>query len=259
MSEMATNDITQAVDDHVATITLNRPNKLNALTPAMLARLESFLAEIEGSNSIRVVLLTGAGKAFSVGADIGTWSDLPPLDMWRWWVRTGQRIFTRLAGLRQPVIGVLNGYTFGGGLELALAADFCIAADHIELAMPEVTLGTLPGWAGSARLPERIGVARAKQMILSGARIDAVTAERWNLINEIIPAADLMARSQAIAAQIAANAPLSVQVAKEMIDGRGAASIALEGLAGALAAHTRDGHEGQAAFREKRPPHFTGE
>jgi enoyl-CoA hydratase/carnithine racemase len=170
-------------------------------------------------------------------------------------------VLDRLAQLRQPLIAALNGLTFGGGLELALAADLRLAATHVELAMPEVKIGTVPGWAGTHRLPELIGPARAKQLVLSGARVDATTAERWGLVNEVVPSAELMHRATSLAAEIAANAPVSVQIAKQLINtsaSASAASTALEALAGALAAMTSDGREGLSAFRERRVAQFSG-
>ncbi|MGH2618911.1 MAG: enoyl-CoA hydratase/isomerase family protein, partial [Thermomicrobiales bacterium] len=195
-------------------------------------------------------------RAFCVGADVNAWSALEPLDMWRRWIREGHRILQRLASLRQPTIAAVNGYAFGGGLELALAADIRIAADSASFALPETRIGTLPGWAGTRRLPDIIGAARAKQMIFTGAQVDAPTAERWGLINESVPQAELMDRALALAKEIAANAPISVQLAKAAIDGDDAA---LEAFAGALAAGTEDGREGTASFREKRAPRFTGQ
>jgi enoyl-CoA hydratase len=250
-----------AVDAPLATITLNRPEKLNALDPEMLARLEDACARLDHEQDVRVVLLTGAGeRAFSVGADINAWSSLAPVQMWRWWVRDGHRVFARIARLRQPVIAVLNGYTFGGGLELALAADLRVAAEGIELAQPEVTLGTVPGWGGTQRLPALIGASRAKRMILTGRRVDAATAERWGLVDEVAPREQLVARARELAHEIAANAPVAVQIAKSLIDGagRGTTGATLEALADALAATTADAREGVAAFRERRTPHFTG-
>jgi enoyl-CoA hydratase len=138
---------------------------------------------------------------------------------------------------------------------LALAADIRIAADAATFALPETKVGTLPGWAGTKRLPEAIGMARSKQMIFSGGRIDAATAERWGLVNEVVDRATLMDRCRALAAEIATNAPIPVQLAKAVINGDEAAP---EALAGALAAGTEDGREGIAAFREKRAPRFTG-
>ncbi len=250
-----------SLDDAIATLTLNRPDKLNAINMAMLTALEETIAQLEADRTVRVVLLTGAGeRAFSAGADITAWSTLEPLDMWRGWIRDGHRVFGRLARLRQPVIAALNGYTFGGGLELALAADIRLAAEHAELAFPEVKVGTVPAWTGSQRLPALIGPARAKQMIFSGSRVGAATAERWGLVNEVVPREALMGRAGELAAEIAAQAPIAVQVAKQLIDGAmgQTTDLALEALASGLVAHTADGQEGATAFRERRPPQFKG-
>ena len=248
-------------DAYLCTITLSRPEKLNAINQQMLEALERVIRDIDRDNAIRVVVVTGAGdRAFCVGADITSWSTLEPIDMWRRWVRDGHRVFDALARLRQPVIAALNGFTLGGGLELALAADLRIAAEGIELGSPEVKIGTVPGWAGTARLPSLIGPARAKQLIFTGARIDAGTAERWGLVNEVVPRDALTPRVREIAVDIAANAPIAVQIAKQIIDaGQGASTAAiLEALGGGLAATTADGKEGVASFREKRQPDFTG-
>ena len=246
-----------AAHEGVATLTLDRPAKLNAIGPKMLAELAQLLAEIDGDRDIRVVIMTGSGgRAFSVGADINAWSALDPLDMWREWIRDGHRVLERLAHLRQPTVAAINGFAFGGGLELALAADIRIAADSATFALPETKIGTLPGWAGTKRLPEVIGAARAKQMIFSGSRIDAATAERWGLVNEVVAPEMLSDWCRSLATEIAANAPISVQLAKAIISGDEAAP---EAFAGALAVGTEDGREGIAAFREKRSPHFTGQ
>jgi enoyl-CoA hydratase/carnithine racemase len=257
---MTTPTILLGVDGPIAMITLNRPEKLNAIDPAMLAQIDEVAGELDRRDDVRVAVLTGAGeRAFSVGADINAWSALQPLDMWRHWVRDGHRVFERLARLRQPLIAAIGGYAFGGGLELALAADIRLAADSAEFALPEVKIATIPGWGGTQRLPALIGMGRAKQLIFSGARIDAATAERWGLINEVVPRAELLIRARDLAEQIAANAPVSVQIAKQAIDGAGGASgVALEALAGALAATTDDAREGLASFRERRSPRFAG-
>src|SRR5215217_3322151 len=243
-------------EEAVATLTLDRPAKLNAIGPDMLAELERLLGEIDVNTNVRAVIIAGSGdRAFSVGADVSAWSALEPLDMWRRWIREGHRVLQRLADLRQPTIAAINGYAFGGGLELALAADIRIAADSATFALPETSIGTLPGWAGTTRLPEVIGASRSKQMIFSGGRIDAATAERWGLVNEVVARGALMERCRALAAEIAANAPISVQLAKAIINRDEAAP---EAFAGALAAGTEDGREGYAAFRQKRPPRFSG-
>lgn len=244
------------IESGIATITINRPEKLNALDPDMLTLFEAIVRKIDNDPGIRVAILTAAGeKAFCAGADINAWAALAPLDMWRRWVRDGHRVFDAFAALRQPTIAALNGFAFGGGLELALAADIRIAATHATFASPEVKIGTVPGWGGTFRLPRVIGVPRAKQLIFTGARIDAATAAGWGLVNEVVPADELLARAWALAEEIAANAPISVQIAKQIMDG---VPASLEALAGALTATSADGREGAAAFREKRPPDFTG-
>ena len=246
------------VDGPVATITLNRPEKLNALTLPMLTDLEAALIAIDSDADVRVVIVTGAGsKAFSAGADVVAWSALSPLDMWRTWTRTGQRVLDTLESLRQPTIAVLNGVAFGGGLELALACDLRIAADHVQVGAPEVGIGTVPGWGMTTRLATVVGPARAKQMILTGLPIDAARAAAWGVISEVVPADELGVRAGELAARISAQAPVAVQVAKQLIDAN-RPRTSLEPLGGGLTAFTDDAGEGQAAFRERRPPTYGG-
>lgn len=246
--------------DSIATITLDRPEKLNALDPAMLRALENHLDRLDTTTEARVLIVTGAGeRAFSVGADIAAWTALESIDMWRDWVRTGYRVLDRLARLRIPTIAALNGFTLGGGLEVALACDLRIAAEGIQLGAPEVKIGTVPGWGGTQRLPRLIAVARAKQMIFTSERVTADQAERWGLVNEVVARDNLMPRCRELAWSIAANAPIAVQLAKSAIDGGLGDDVGrtLEAMAGALAGSTVDGREGVASFREKRPPAFT--
>ena len=257
MTDTSDGRVLLEVEQDIALLTLDRPAKLNALGPRMLADLERAVASIDADRAVRAVIITGAGeRSFCVGADVNAWSALEPLDMWRIWVREGHRVLKRLAGLRQPTIAAVNGFAFGGGLELALAVDIRIASDGAAFAMPETTIGTLPGWNGTRRLAEVIGKPRAKQMIFTGARTDAALADRWGLVNEVAPAALLMQRARELGHAIAAKAPVAVQLAKAAIDDDEAA---LEAMAGALAASGADGREGIAAFREKRSPNFTGQ
>ena len=247
-----------SLDGPVATITLNRPEKLNALTLPMLAALEEALLTIDADPEVRVVVIKGSGaKAFSAGADVVAWSSLAPLDMWRTWTRTGHRVMERLESLRQPTIAALNGIAYGGGLELALACDLRLAADHVKLAAPEVGIATVPGWGMTTRLATVVGPARAKQMILTGLPVDAERAASWGLVSEVVPAADLDAATDDLAARIAAQAPVAVQVAKELIDAS-RPRTSLEALGGGLTAFTDDAREGQAAFRERRTPEYGG-
>lgn len=245
--------------DHVATLTLNRPEKLNALDPDMLQAMSVHLQRLDSSTEARVLVIAAAGeRAFCVGADIEVWSTLKPIDMWRRWVRVGSAVFDQLARLRIPTIAALNGYAFGGGLELALACDLRIAADSAQLSAPEVKIATVPGWGGTYRLADLIGPARAKQMIFTGSRVTAEVAAQWGLVNEVVADDQLQDRVREIAREIAANAPISVQLAKAAIDGGCGAGtgVALEAMAGALAAMTEDGQEGAASFRDRRTAEF---
>jgi enoyl-CoA hydratase/carnithine racemase len=259
VTDAAPGRILFSIEDRVATITINRPEKLNALEPGMLEAIAGHLRDIDRSTEARVLIMAASGdRAFCVGADIDVWSNLEPLAMWRDWVRSGSAVFDQLARLRIPTIAALNGYTFGGGLELALACDLRIAADTVQLAAPETKIGTVPGWGGTYRLADLIGPARAKQMIFTGTRLPVEAALGWGLVNEVVAGDQLRSRARAIAGEIAANAPISVQLAKAAIDGaRGIGSgVTFESMAGALAAMTEDGREGVQAFREKRPPEF---
>lgn len=249
-----------AVDGLIATITIDRPEKRNAVTPEMLEGLESILAAIEADAGIRAVILTGAGdRAFCAGADVNAWSSLAPIEMWRSWVRLGHRVVDRLEALRQPTIAALNGIAYGGGLELALACDLRLAADTVRVAAPEVGIGTIPGWGMTTRLALLAGPARAKQMILSGEPVDARRAEAWGVLSEVVPAAELQVAARRTAERIAAQAPVAVQVAKQLIDGlRPRVPASLEALGSGLAAFTDDAAEGLAGFRERRPPNFGG-
>jgi enoyl-CoA hydratase/carnithine racemase len=248
------------VDGPVATITLNRAEKRNAIAPSMLAELDAMLSEVEASDSIRVLIVTGAGdRAFCAGADITAWSELAPIDMWRRWIPAGQRVLDHLEGLRQPTIAAINGLAFGGGLELALACDLRIATDHAAFAAPEVGIATVPGWGATGRLATVVGLARAKQLILTGQPIDAPTAATWGLVGELVTAGDLAERTRVLAMQIADQAPVAVQVAKQLIDGqRARPAVALEALGGGLTAFTTDAAEGRASFRERRRPVYGG-
>ena len=245
------------ITGHLATLTLNRPEKRNAVDPLMLDSLDAHLATLESNSDLRAVILTGTGeKAFSAGADIKAWAALDALGMWKQWIPRGQRILQRLANLRPPVIALLNGYAFGGGLELALACDIRVAASHASFAMPEVKIATVPGWGGTARLSKIIGIARAKAMVLTGSPIDAQTALAWGLVTEVCPLDKLSSVGGELAGAVAKNAPVAVQIAKQMLDGDCAP---LESIAGSLSAYTNDGQEGVNSFLERREPKYKGD
>jgi enoyl-CoA hydratase/carnithine racemase len=245
----------------VAIVTLNRPAKLNALTPAMLERIEELIVLIDVSPDVRAVVVTAAGpKAFCVGADINEWSALEPLDMWRQWVPRGHRIFDRLAGLRVPVIAAINGHAFGGGLELAAAADLRVTDPAATFALPEAGIATCPGWSGTQRLVSIVGASKVKLLALTGQRIDAKRAAEYGLVDEVAAPGGALDAALEMAAQVTRLAPVSVQLTKQLVNaanGDGTAAT-LEAIAGALAATTADAREGMSSFREKRAANFEG-
>jgi enoyl-CoA hydratase len=248
-------------DGQVATVTLNRPAKLNSLTPAMLDHLEQGARDLDAATEVRVVVLTGGGeKAFCVGADINEWAALQPLDMWRRWVRRGHQVFDQWARLRQPVITAINGHAFGGGLELAITGDIRIAVETAQFALPEASIATCPGWSGTQRLVQLIGASHAKYLALSGTRLSAADARASGLVHEVVSAAALRARATALAQDMAAKAPISLQLTKQLINAAAGedAAATLEAMAGALAATTADATEGIRSFKEKRSPLYRG-
>ena len=258
---MAERLVTLSREDFVATVTLARPAKLNSLTPSMLDELESCSRELDGDTSVRVVVLTGSGdKAFCVGADINEWAELAPLDMWRRWVKRGHQVFDQWARLRQPVIAAINGHAFGGGLELAITADIRIAAQGAQFALPEASIATCPGWSGTQRLVQLIGASRVKYLALSGQRLTADYALAQGLVHEVVPAASLARRTLALAAEMSAKAPVSLQLTKQLVNAAAGEDqcATLEAIAGALAASTQDAAEGIRSFREKRAPRYAG-
>ncbi len=249
-------------DGPVTTLTLDRPAKLNAMDQKLLDALAAALDAIEASAAVRAVLLTATGgKAFSAGADIGAWGALAPLDMWHRWIVPGNRLFDRLAHLRQPTVAAIDGIAYGGGLELALACDIRLASDQSRMALPETGIATVPGWGGARRLVAVIGWPRAKHMVLTGAPVDAATALAWGLVSEVHPAASLPERARALTRTLAARAPVATQAAKRLIDeaaGQGD-GLTLESFASTMLAQTADGSEGTAAFKARRCPAWRGE
>jgi enoyl-CoA hydratase/carnithine racemase len=242
------------IDGRIAHLVLTRADKLNALTVSTLHALDAACAEIEASPTVRAVIVrSDHPKAFCAGADIAEWGALAPVDMWRQFNRLGHRVFDRLARLPQPTIAAIEGVALGGGLELALACDLRIAGADARLGLPETTIGAVPGWGGTLRLPALVGTAQAKRLVLTGTPVDAAEALRIGLVQECVPAGDSVAHAQQLAARIASNAPSAVRLAKQLIDGHGG-GVPAETIAAGFAAMLADGQEGVRAFREKRSP-----
>ena len=249
------------IEGSIAILKLDRAEKLNALTPEMIAGLAEGAARIDRDESVRCAILAAEGdKAFCVGADINRWAALAPIDMWRRWIRDGHAAFDGLARLRQPLIAAVNGMAFGGGLELALTADIRIAEEGALFALPETGIAAVPGWSGTQRLARLVGPSLAKEMIFTGMRISAGRAQEIGLVNKVVESGEGLAAAMDLAAGIARQAPISVQLAKQLVDAGGGEGLgpALEGMAGALAATTEDAREGIASFREKREASFKG-
>jgi enoyl-CoA hydratase len=249
-------------DGAVATLTLNRPDKLNALNEALLRELLSALDELDRDAAITVLVLTGAGdKAFAAGADIAAMSEMSTTRA-KAFADLGHTIGARLEGARYPVLGAVNGFALGGGCELALACDFLYASDKAKLGQPEVNLGVIPGFGGTQRLARRVGIGRARELCYTGDMIGAEEALRIGLVNAVVPHAELLPKVFEVANKIAAKGPLAIaQCKRVLVRGEGltlAAACELEAQGFAALFGTADQREGMKAFMEKRPAKFEG-
>ena len=246
----------------IAYVTINRPDKLNALNRKVMQELQECFQDIEKDNEVRAVILTGAGeRAFVGGADINELAVQTPVEGKETSVR-GQEILDFIEHLGKPVIAAINGFALGGGCELAMACTLRIASENARLGQPEVKLGLIPGYAGTQRLPRLVGKGRALEMLLSGDPISASEAYRMGLVNQVVPAQDLIATAEKLAQRIMANAPLAVKFALEAVN-HGlempeAEGQFLEATLFGLCCTTADMKEGTRAFLEKRPAKFTG-
>ncbi len=246
----------------VAYITLNRPTVLNALNHTALTELKAAFEEASLDHDVRGVILTGAGdKAFIAGADITELARINAVEAEEF-TRAGQAVLNIIENLGKPVIAAVNGYALGGGCETAMACTIRLATEDAVFGQPEVKLGVIPGYGGTQRLPRLVGRGRALQLILSGGLISAQEAYRIGLVNEVVPRSELMARAEAILAQINANAPLAIKFSLEAVS-KGLETSQAEGLVierslFAICAASEDKKEGTAAFVERRAPQFKG-
>lgn len=258
---MSYQNLTLAVSDRIATLTVNRPDKLNALNDATIAELGEAIAEVVRRDDIGGVILTGAARAFVAGADISELSSQSPMEG-KARAAAGQRIFGMFERSPKPVIAAINGFALGGGCELAMACHIRIASEAAKFGQPEVKLGITPGYGGTQRLPRLVGRGRALQLLLTGEMIDAAEALRIGLVNKVVPAAELLGAAEGMMKQILANAPLAIALCIEAVDrGYNAPQddgLNLEANHFAVLSGTQDMAEGMAAFLAKRPPAFTG-
>ena len=248
--------------DGIAYVTLNRPKVLNALSKATWQDLRTAFEDARDDAAVRGIILTGAGdKAFIAGADISELATVSAVQAEES-SRNGQEVLNLVENLGKPVIAAVNGFALGGGCETAMACTIRLASEHAKFGQPEVKLGLLPGGGGTQRLPRLVGKGRALQLILSGEIISAQEAYRIGLVNEVVPAADLITRAETILKQIFANAPLAVKFSLEAVN-KGMETSQAEGLAleasfFGLCAGTEDKQEGTRAFLQKRAPQFQG-
>jgi len=249
------------VQDRIATLTVNRPDKLNALNAATIVELGVAIDELLARDDVAGIILTGAGRAFIAGADIGELTGASGLAGTRL-ARRGQQIFRRFETSPKPTIAAVNGFALGGGCELAMACHLRISAETAKFGQPEVKLGLVPGYGGTQRLPRLIGRGRALQLLLTGEMIDAQEAYRLGLVNRVVAADQLLPTATAMIQQMLTNAPLGVAACIDLVD-RGLEmplddALSLEATTFGVLIATSDTAEGTRAFLEKRAPRFTG-
>jgi enoyl-CoA hydratase len=251
-----------STDDRVTTVTVNRPDALNALDTNLLEELLATLSDLGRDRAVGAVVLTGAGdRAFVAGADIKEMARKSPMEA-REWAELGQAVAHALETMRKPTVAAVNGYALGGGCELALACDIRVASERAVFGQPEITLGIIPGWGGTQRLARATNIGYAKELILTGRHVKAQEALDRGLVQHVVPAGEVVERAVELAATMARRSPLALYYAKE------ATNRALHGDIGGGLAHeadlfslmfaTDDAREGMQAFIEKRDPDFVG-
>jgi len=250
-----------SLDDNIFTITINRPDKLNALNKQVMADLDAVFAEVETNEVIKAVIITGSGtKSFVAGADISEFLELSSaegMDL----ARAGQNIFFKIENCRKPVVAAVNGFALGGGCELAMACHFRVASENAKFGQPEVNLGLIPGYGGTQRLVQLIGKGRALELLMSGGMVDALTALQYGLVNYVVPIADLLAKTNTILQSIISKAPIAIghcikaanAVFNHNLNGY---DVEIESFGDCF--NTADMKEGAAAFLEKRKANFIG-
>jgi len=250
------------ISDRIATVTINRPDKLNALNDQMMGEIAAVFADLATNAAVGVIILTGAGRAFVAGADIANIAT-QSAETLETLSTLGQKTFRAIERSSKPVIAAVNGFALGGGCELALACHLRVASEHAKFGLPEVKLGLIPGYGGTQRLPRLIGRGRALQLILTGDTIDAAEALRLGMVNAVVEHSTLLDTARAIAQTMLKNGPVAIARALQSVDdGLDRpldAALANESTLFGSLGQTTDMREGTAAFLEKRPASFRGE
>lgn len=250
-------------DNGISIITINRPTKLNALNKATIEELHKAFDAEDKDKSTRVIIITGSGeKAFVAGADISEFAHFSVEEGGKLAAQGQKLLFDFVENLSTPVIAAVNGFALGGGLELAMAAHFRIASDNAKMGLPEVTLGVIPGYGGTQRLPQLVGKGRAMEMIISASMIDAETAKNYGLVNHVVPQVELLEFTKGIASKIAKNSPVAISNAIQAVNANFKDSIngyEIEIKNFGKSFGTADFKEGTTAFLEKRKAEFKGE
>lgn len=245
-----------------ANITINRPQALNALNKETILEISLRIADARQDENIKVIVITGAGdRAFCAGADLNMMKDINAYKGMRL-SQIGQKLTKEIEELEKPVIAAINGYALGGGLELAMACDLRIASENAKLGQPEVNVGLIPGWGGTQRLPQFVGKGKAKEMIFTGKRIDAKTAEQLGLVNKVVPLEQLKSTVEKLASELMNKPPIAIELAKQLIDSSIETDLKVglknEAEAFGILTSTEDLTEGVTAFLEKRKPQYKG-
>jgi enoyl-CoA hydratase len=259
MSEQA---VLSTIEGAIGIITINRPDKLNALDLATIEAMDSALTRLEDDPAVRVIIFTGAGKAFVAGGDIADLNSRQGLAHYSEFAEPIHRLFRRIEICDKPTIGAINGWALGGGCELMLALDIRIVSDKARIGVPEITLGLFPGAGGTQRLIRQIPLCRAKELMFAGEHVSAEEAVALGLANRVVAAGELMAECKALAEKIAAKSPLALKMLKRTLaagaDMSLPSALAHEQVMVSLVLDSQDAHEGCSAFLEKRDPQFSG-
>jgi len=249
-------------EETIATITLNRPRRLNAINSKMIEEINRVMDDLAADLSIKAIIITGGPDCFCAGADIGEIININNIDAGYEFSRRIQKVFDQINYLPKPVIAAISGLALGGGCEMALACDLRLASEKASFGVPEINIGVIPGAGGTQRLPRILGVCKAKELLFTGERIDARQACQLGMVNRVVPAAELMSETRQLAEKLVTKPPLALKMAKELVNtGMNMdldSALKLEAHALAYLMVTADKNEGMSAFLEKRQPLFKG-